>query len=257
MTPHEKAVNAINHRLERLQANLREARTEAAQQFLFQSLVVTLGASETMSDYIKTVGQYAQRRHGDFKQTTSTDGARHAELLKSGQKLLEQLKTNPNDRALRQEIARAQQDMEAIQKELRRGAFALQRELALGVALIDKLSESIRRLCEADEAEALQRPLRELVSHTRELYAGLEPTRATKDIIDVTAWKASAVSTLEQPGDFYDIYARAGHQAMLALAVMLMAVSENPPRTAEEVAQRAQDAVAVRLKTITERLAAP
>jgi hypothetical protein len=196
MSPHEKAVNAINHRLERLQANLRDARTESAQQFLFQSLVVTLGLSETLSDYIRSVGQYAQRRHGAFKQTTATDGARHAALLQSGQEMLAQLKANPSDAALRKEIARAQQEMEAIQKELRRGAFSLQRELALSVALVDKLSESIRRFCEADDAEALRRPLKELIGCTRELYAGLEPTRPLKEIIDTTAWENSAVSVL-------------------------------------------------------------
>jgi hypothetical protein len=157
MTAHEKAVDALNRRLERLQANLREARSESAQQFLFQSLVVTLGLSEAMTDYINRVGQYSQRRHGEFKQTTAAEGARHAELLKTGTALLEQLKANPTDRALRNEIELAQKAMTGVTKNLRRGAFALQRELALSMAMIDKLAESVRRICEADQSEALKR----------------------------------------------------------------------------------------------------
>ena len=65
MTPHEKAVNAINARLERLQANLREAKVETAQGFLFQSIVVTIAIAEALNDYIKQVGEYARRRHGE------------------------------------------------------------------------------------------------------------------------------------------------------------------------------------------------
>jgi hypothetical protein len=256
MTPHEKAVHALNSRLERLQANLREARSETAQQFLFQSLVVTLGLSEAMTDYIKQVGEYSQRRHGEFKQASVAEGARHAELLKSGSALLEQLKASPTDRALRKEIERAQRNMEGITKELRRGAFALQRELALCMAMIDKLAENVRRLCEADQTAALKRVLKTLFGHVRELYAALESTRAAKDIINAPAWEKSATAEIDRATDFYDAYARAGHQAMLALDAMILAVSETPPQTAEETTHRANESAASRLKTIAARLTA-
>ncbi len=256
MTPHEKAVNALNGCLERLQANLRKTSAETAQQFLVQAIVVTLGASEAMTDYIKTVGIHSQRRHGEFKQRSATVGERHAELLKSGKELLEQLKVTPTDKAIRKQIDAAQRDMARIQKDLRREAFALQRELALGVAMIDRVAESVRRFCEADRNEEMQRTLKELISHVRELYTGLEATRHSKGIIDVAAWETSAASAIDQATDFYDAYARAGYQAMLALDVMTQAVTEKPPGTAEEATQRANESVAARLKEITARFAA-
>ena len=90
MTPHEKAVNALNLRLEQLQANLREANLESARPFLFQSLVGTIGVAEALNDYIKEVGTYARRRHAELKKTNDTLAARHADMLKSGNALLEQ-----------------------------------------------------------------------------------------------------------------------------------------------------------------------
>ena len=254
MTPHEKAVAALNHRLERLQANLGEARSEVVQQFLFQSLVVTLGMSDAMSDYVKAVGQHSQRRHGEFRQAAATEGERHAGLLKSGQGLLEQLKASPTDRAVRKEIERAQRDMTEITKNLRRGAFALQRELALCMGMIDKLADGVRRLCEADRPDALKRALKSLIGHVRELYTGLEATRPAKDIIDAAAWEKSAASAIDEAVDFHDAYARAGHQAVLAFDAMTLAVSENPPRTAEEATRRANESAATRVKDITARL---
>lgn len=256
MTPHEKAANAINRRLERLQANLPTTKSEVAQQFLFQSLVVTLGMSEAMTDYVKTVGEYAQRRHGEFKDTTATVGARHAGLLTTGQELLEQLKANPTDRTLRREIEVAQRAMEAIQKDLRRGAFSLQRELSLSMAMIDRLAETVRRLCEAEQAETLKRALQEFAELAGDLYVALKSALPAKDLVDAAAWEKSALAAVEPATDFHDAYARAGHQAMLALEAMILAVSANPPTTAEEVTRRAGESAAGRLKAITARFTA-
>jgi hypothetical protein len=254
MNPTEKAVNALNHRLERLQANLREAQSETARRFLLQSLVVTAGMGEAMTDYIKRVGQHAQLRQAAFKQTTTTLGERHAELLKSGTVLLEQLKANPTDRALRDDIDRTQQDMAAIQKNLRRGAHELQAELSLIMAMIDEIAVSVRRLSEADQPDVLKRVLKRVVEYVRELYAGLEATRRAKDIIDPDSWEQV---TVDPTADFYDAYARAVYQAMLAFDLMTMAVSENPPSTAEEATHRASESATARVKDITARFATP
>ena len=255
MTPHEKAVTALNARLERLQANLREANAESAQRFLFQSLVVTLGVAEALNDYIKGVGQYARRRHGELKETNEALAAQHAGLLESGRDLLEKLKASPADRGLRREIERAQQAMAAIQKNLRRGANALQRDLAPSLALIDQMAESVRRLGEAEQSDALKRLLKTIVGRVRELYAA-QPALPAKELVDAAAWEKAAIADIEQAAGFHDAYARAGYQATLALEWMIMAVSENPPRTAEEATQRANEAVSLRLKEITGRLTA-
>jgi hypothetical protein len=253
MTPHQKAVNAINARLERLQANLRDAKEESAQRFLFQSIVVTLGVAEALNDYIKMVGEFARRRHGELKQTNETLGAQHADLLKSGQELLEKLKANPTDRALRKEIERAQQNMTAVQKTLRRAGNSLQRDLAPSLALIDEMAVSVRRLSEADDIDALKRLLKAIVGQVREFYAS-QPSLPGKRIVDAAAWEKSVVSEIDQAAGFYDAYARAGFQATVALEMMTLAVAEHPPGTAEEATERANQAVAVRLKEITTRL---
>lgn len=255
MTPHEKAVTALNRRLEQLQANLREAKAESAQRFLFQAVVVTLGLGEALNAYIKVVGTYAQRRHGELKQANDTLAARHAELLHSGKELLEKLKANPTDRAIRKEIDVAQQAMTAIQKNLRRGTNALQRDIAPSIAMIDRLSESVRRLSEADDNDALKRLLKTLVGHVRELFAA-QPALTSKVTLDAGAWERSAASEIDQAADRYDAYARACYQAMLGVDMMTMVVSESPPRTPEEATHRANESVAARLKEITARFTA-
>lgn len=252
MTPHEKAVTAINTRLERLQANLREAKAEALQRFLFQSLVVTLAVAEALNDYIRQVGEYAQRRHAQVKQATEALGAQHAALLKSGQELLEQLKANPNDRAIRKEIEATQQKMAAVQKSLRRDTNALQRELAPSLALIDEMAITVRRFSEADHNDALKRVVKAAVSQTKELFAS-HPALPSSGVIDAVTWEASAVTEIERAVDFYEAYARAGSQATLALELMILALTENPPDNAEAAAQRSNDALAQRLKEITVR----
>lgn len=253
MTPIEKAEKALNSRIERLQANLREAQSETVRQFLFQSLVVCIGMGEALTDYVRMIGQYAQGRHGELKQAHATLTAQHADLLKSGNELLERLKANPGDRVIRKDIERAQQNMAAIQKTLRRGANALQREVAPSMAMIDKLALSVRRLGEADQIDALKRAITMIVGNVRELYLA-QPTLPSKNIIDAASWEKSVVSEINQATDSHEAYARAGYQAMLALDVMTMAVSPTPPRTAGEATHRASESAAVRLKDITARL---
>src|SRR4051812_26430113 len=153
MTPTEKAEIALNRRLEQVQADLKQAKSESAQRVLFQSLLVCLGIGEALRDYIKAIGTYAQGRHAEIKQEQVTLTARHAELLKSGNELLERFKANPGDKAIHKELERAQQGMEAIQKNLRRGANALQRDVAPALGTIDKLADAIKRFGEADQIE--------------------------------------------------------------------------------------------------------
>lgn len=252
MTPIEKAETALNSRIGRLQANLREAKTETAQRFLFQSIVVCIGIGEALTDYVKAIGQFARGRHGELKQEQATLTAQHADLLKSGNELLERLKANPSDRALRKEIEGLQRNMAAIQKTLRRGANALQRETAPSMAMIDKLAVSIRRLCEADQLDALKRVIKMVVEHVHELYLA-QRTLESKQIIDTPSWEKTAVAEIDQATDFHQAYAHAGYQAILALETMTLAVADTPPRTAEEAIHRASESVAARLKTITAR----
>lgn len=254
MTPHEKAVAAVNARIERLQAELHGAKAEGAQRFLIQAIVVTVSAAEALNDYARAVGQFAQRRHAQVKQANETLTTQHAELLKSGQILLEQLKASPTDKALRKEIERTQSAMAAVQNTVRRGANALQRDLAPGLALLDEMAGALRRLSEAEQADALKRGLKAIVGHVRELYAAQSGVRG-KDLVDAPVWEKSILAEVDQAAGFHDAYARAGYQAILALELMTLAVAENPPETAGEAARRAQEAVAVRLKAVTARLA--
>lgn len=252
MTQHEKAVAALNRRIERLQAELGETEAETARRFLFQSLVVTLGLGEALNDYIKRVGEYAQRRHAEVKQANDALGAQHAELLQSGKGLLEKFKADPTNRALRKEIERAQHGMEAIQKNLRRGTNALQRDVAPSIAMIDKLADSVRRLSEADEVDGLKRLLRTIIGQAHELYAS-QPDLPAKDVIDAAAWENSALAEIDQAVDRYDAYARAVYQAVLASELMTLAVSDAPPQTGKDAIERANEAVTRRVKEITAR----
>jgi hypothetical protein len=252
MTPTEKAENALNARIAQIQTVLRETKSETAQRLLFQSLVVCIGIGESLTDYVKAIGQYAQARHGELKQEHTTLTAKHAELLKSGNELLERLKADPRDRIVLKEIETTQQSMAAIQKNLRRGANALQREVAPSIAMIDKLALTIRKVAEADQLDALKRATKMVVENARELYQA-HPTLPAKDLIDAASWEKSALAEIDQATDFHEAYARTGYQTMIALEVMTLAVSATPPHTAEEVIGRANDAVGSRLKTITAR----
>jgi hypothetical protein len=255
MTPAEKAINAVNARIERLQQALRQTDAETARRFLFESVLVTIGIGEALTDYIKTVGQHAKRLHAELKETNAALEARHAEALKAGQAQLEQLKATPTDRALRKEIERTQQAMASIQKTLRRGANALQRDVAPSIALIDELAVSVRRFSEADHPDALKRVLKGIVGHAHELYVA-QRTLPLKETIDPVAWEKSAIAEMDQATDFHDSYARAGYQMILALEVMTMAVSETPPQALSEATSRANGAVAARIKQIAARFTA-
>lgn len=254
MTPHEKAANALNARLERLQANLRDAHVESARRFLVQSIVVVLGIGEALNDYGRAVARYAQRRHAILKQTNEALAAQHEELLSSGKERLERFKAAPTDKALRKELEATQQKMASIQKTLRRAANTLQRDLAPGLAVLDELAVSVRKFGEAEQAESLQRVLQTVIGLARKLYAA-QPDLPGKNLIDATAWEKSALGELDQAVDFYDAYARTGHQLLVAIELMAIALSETPPQTAEETAQRANDGVAARVKAITARFA--
>lgn len=255
MTPHEKAVTTINARLERLQANLRATNLESAQRFLLQSIVALIGVAEALNDYIKMVGRYAERRHGELKQANEALGARHADLLNSGKEFLEKLKADPTDRAIRKEIERLQQEMAAVQKTLRRAANTLQRDLAPGLAMIDQMAVSARRLSEAEEGEVLNRLLKTVIGQVRDFYSS-HPAGPDVAGADIAAWEQSALADIGEAVDFYDAFARVGYQVTLALELMTMALSDNPSRTAEEATNRGHLAVAMRIKEITARFAA-
>lgn len=254
MNPTEKAEVALNTRLERLQANLRETSSETTRRFLFQSLVVCVGLGEALTDYVKAIGAYAQARYRQLKQTHTTLTAEHEALLKSGTDLLEQLKASPSDRGILQEIERAKRDMTAIQKTLRRGADSLQRDLAPSMAMVEELALSVRRFGEASDREELRRVLKTFIEHVGELYRS-QPDLPAKNLIDTAAWGNAAVAEIESTTDFYEAYASVGYQVVRAVEVMTMAVSLTPPATAEEISARANPAVVARLKTIAERLA--
>ena len=252
MTPIEKAENALNRRIERLQANLLETKSEATRLYLFQSLVVSIGIGEALTAYIKMIGHYAQARHHELRQEHATLTAQHDDLLKSGNELLERLKANPGDGAIRKEIQRAQQSMAATQKNVRRGANALQREVAPGLAMIDKVAVTIKRLGEADQIDALQRAIKMAIENVRAFYHA-QPTVRGRDLIDAATWENSAASEIEQASDSHESYARAGYQVVLALELMIMAVSETPPATGEEAITRGSESVRTRLKKVTAR----
>lgn len=254
MNATEKAEVALNSRLDRLQANLRETSSDTARQFLFQSLVICVGLGEALTDYVKQISEFAQTRYSQLKQTQTTLTAEHAALLTSGNELLERLKTNPGDLGILQKIEGAKRDMAAIQKTLRRGADSLQRDLAPSMAMVEELAVTVRRFGEAGERDELKRVLETVVEHVGELYRK-QPDLPAKNLIDTAAWGKSAVSEMEQTSDFYEAYANAGYQLVRAIEVMTLAVSQTPPATADEISARANAAVATRLKTIAERLA--
>jgi hypothetical protein len=255
VTPIEKAETALNCRIERIQANLREARSEAERQIQFQSLIVAIGVGEVLKDYIKTIGEYARGRHAELKQANDSLTVRHAQVLQSGNELLERFKGNPRDPGLRKEIELAQREMAAIQKTLRRGADSLRRDVAPSLGMIDELALTARRFGEADGIDALKRTTKLFLGHVRQLYR-TQPTLPAKDIIDAAAWEISALTEVDQAAEFHAAYARAGFQAILAVELMSMAVSPAPPATAEEATDRANRAAAARLTQIATRLSA-
>jgi hypothetical protein len=254
MTPHEKAVAAINARLQQLQSELRVATAESAQRFLFQAIVVAVAAAEALNDFIATVGRHGERRHGEAKQANEALAAQHAALLNSGRELLEKLKANPGDRSLRKEIELAQNNMATIQKVLRRATNALQRDLAPGLAMVDRMAEDVRRFADAGDAEALRRFFRAIVGHVGEFCAA--HTGPAKGLVDVALWGKTGLAELDQAAGFNDAYARAGYQGVMALESATMVLADEPPRTAEDATARASDMAAARLKRIAARFTA-
>lgn len=252
MTPIEKAETALNSRIIRLQGTLHEAKSETAERFLVQSIIVCIGIGEALIDYVRMIGQFASERNGELKKTQAALVAQHARLLSSGKELLERLKAKPTDRILRKEIDEVQRSMAAIQKALKRGANSLQRDVAPSTAMIDQVATTIKRLCEADQLDALKRVIKLFIGHVRDLYL-TQPTLEPKIIIATAPWENSAVSQIDEATDYHEACARAGFQAILALDAMMLAVSQTPPRTADEAINRASESVEVRLKAITTR----
>ncbi len=252
MTPAEKALNAVNARIERLQIILRDTHPETTQRFLFEAVLVTVGLGESLTAYIKAVGASARRRHDELKATNVALEAQHGDLLKSGQELLEQLKANPTDRAIRKQIEVAQKGMADVQKTLRRGANALQRDVAPSVAMADHLAVNVRRFTEAEQSDAVKRAVKTFVAHLHELYVA-QRTLPLKATIDAEVWVKSALTEIDQATDLYDAYARAGYQAIRVIEAMSISVSDKPPQTLDEATQRANEAVTARIKEIAAR----
>ncbi len=255
MTPMEKAEGALNQRIEQLQARLQEAKSEEARRFFVQSILVCLGLGECITDYGHAITQYAKARHAELKAAQLKFSAQHDELMKSGNEMLERLKANPTDRALRKEIETAQRHMATVQKSLRRGVDAFQREMSPSIGLMDKIAASLRRLGEAEDKEALKRATRSMLAHVQELYRG-HPALPSSGAIDPAVWEVSAQTEIDEASDFYDAFSRAGFQAMLALQIMTLAIAPTA-HTNEEVVSHAHAAVTQRLKTIAERFSAP
>lgn len=254
MTPIEKAEQALNGQIARLQSRLQTANTESARNDLVQAILVWAGVGEAITEYVNTIEQYAKERHGEIKQAQIALTAEHDELLKSGKEMLERLKANPSDRDLRKEIDRVQQKMESIQKSLRRGADTLQREVNPGIRLIDTVADSLRRLCESEDKDGLKRWSKAIGEHPQELYRA-HPALPSNGVIDPASWEKSAAFAIDESPTFLSAQARAGLQATLALELMIMALSATPPQSNEEATARANAAVAERMKRMTQRLA--
>jgi len=252
MTSIEKAENALQKRIEQLKTELRDSAVETTRQFLVQSIVVSVGFKEALSAYVTAIGDYAKRRYDSIKETNTALIEQHAGLMKSGNELLDQLKANPKDGFLLKKIEAAQQEMAAIQNELRRGANALQRDLTPSMGAVDKVGASVKRFAEADQRDALKRAVAALVENVRELYL-THPGLHSRGIIDVSSWAKSVSSEVTQSTDFFEAYARTGFQAISALDVLIMAVSQNPPLRADEAIARASESVSARLKAIGAR----
>lgn len=249
----EKTEAALNQRIASIQAQLRTTQSETAQKSLFQALLVCLAVSEALTDFMRSVGEYARNRHSDLKRAEADLTARHAALLDSGGRLLEQLKANPANQALRKEIDRTQRDMEAIEKTLRRSTNAFQADVAPGMRMIEEVAVTIRRFSEADQIGSLKRVVKLMVGHAYELYRS-QPGVPAKGIVDAVVWEKAAVAGVDEATEFQAAFAHAGYQVLLTLEVMGMALIPGPPQTTDEATRRATEAIAVRMKTVASRL---
>jgi hypothetical protein len=252
MTSVEKAETALNRRLERLQANLRGATAEEARRSLAQALLVAIGLGGALSDYVRAIGEFARRRHDRIKQSNDALIAQHAALLESGQTLLAQLKATPTDRELRREIDRRQREMTSIHKTLRRGAGALQRDIAPSIALVEELSGGVRRFAEAGEPDTLRRAVASVIACAEEIYRA-QPDLPARGIIDAAAWQRTAAAEIQAAPEFHAAFALGGYQALRAIEAMTLAVAENAPADQAELAARSNAAVVARLQSVAAR----
>jgi hypothetical protein len=254
MSPVEKAEGALNDRVAVLQAHLRAAQTAAAQQAFFQALLVCFAVGEALADYVRSVSEYARGRHGEIKQVEQALAAEHLILLQKGTQLLEQLKSNPADKAVRKEIERSKRGMEGLQKKLRRGTYSLRSDLAPSLAAIDKVALTIRRFGEAGDIDGLKEVVKAVVGHAHELYR-TQPGLAARDIVDTAVWGKAALAGVDHATEFQEAFARAGYQVLLALDLMRMTLSPTPPKATEEAIRHATEAIAERLKATAGRFA--
>jgi hypothetical protein len=254
MTPIEKAERALNLKIEEMQARIQAAGSDKPRPDLVQGLLIWASLGETITEYVGAISNYAKLRHAELKEKQVTLIAEHDNFLKSGQEQLERLKGNPADSAIRQEIKQTQRSMEAIQKTLRRGAATLQSEVNPSIRILDTLADHIRRLCESEDKAEIKRWTKAIVQQPEELYRA-HPALPTKGIIDTSSWEKSASNAIDEAGDFLEAQSRAGFQSMLALEIMIMAISPNPPESSEESTERANAAVALRTNKLMARLA--
>jgi len=254
MTPIEKAERALNLKIEQMQTRIQAAGSDKPRPDLVQGLIIWVSLGETITEYVAAISSYAKLRHAELKEKQLNLVAEHESLLKSGQKQLERLKLDPSNREIQKEIKQTQRSMETVQKTLRRGAASLQNEVNPSIRIFDTLADHVRRLCESEDKTEIKRWTKAIVQQPEELYR-THPTLPTKGIIDTPTWEKSASNAIDESTDFLEAQARAGFQAMLALEIMIMALSPTPPETTEAATERANAAVASRTKKLMTRLA--
>jgi hypothetical protein len=245
MTPMGKAEAALNGRIAEFQAKLRNAEAEATRRSLVHAVMVLLAIREAVSHYVQAIGDYAKNRFAELKEQQTALTGEHAQLLKSGSEMLERLKANPADREIRKEIERTQRSMEAVQKNLRRGADTFQREIGPSLVLVDKLADSLRRLCESEDQVSLKRATKTLFSDVEEF---------SRVPVDAAAWYRSAAASIDEGTDFYDANARACFQALLALELITLAISTRP-EAQQNIVETANAAATARVTAVASRLA--
>ncbi len=254
MSPIEKAEQALNAQIEQVQARLKAASLTQPRPDLVQGVLVWAGLGETITQYVASIGEYARKRHGELKQIQLSLTVQHDELLKSGNEMLVRLKDDPSDRVVQKAIGEAQRAMETIQKTLRRGAATLQKEVNPCIRSIDTVAENIYRLCESKDRDRMKRWTKAIVREPEELYRA-HPALPAKAMIDTASWERSAAIAIDEAPTFFEAQARAAFQAMIALEIMILGISMEPPRSPGEATERANAGVSLRLKKIMQRLA--
>jgi hypothetical protein len=254
MTSIERAERALNLKIEQMQARIQGASGDKPRPDLVQGLLIWAGLGDAITEYVAAISNYAKGRHAELKAKQVTLVAEHDGLLKIGQEQLERLKAHPADPAIRKEIKQTQRSMEAIQKTLRRGAASLQNEVNPSVRIFDTIADHVRRLCESEDKAEIKRWTKAIVQQPEALYRA-HPALPSKGVIDTASWEKSASIAIDEASDFQEAQSRAGFQAMIALEVMIMALSPTPPESTEEATTRANAAAAARTKKLMARLA--